>query len=743
MTPKTAQSVDARSLPRGETVAAAGQRALVVAPRAPAHYAEPPPVLSTTPNIPGLLQALRRRWRLVTFLGLIVASGAAAVTWYTQAERFIVRTQIHISASRPFLINEIHEGRTDFSTYQRSQMAYVKSRLVLSAALLEPKIAQLSVVREQVDPLVWLEREVHVDFSVAPEMMRIYMSGEQPQDLVAIVNAVREIYLKEAIRQEAEGRTKRLGKLAEIFAEEDQKLQQKRRLLSQMAEDLGSTKDVKVMEKTQELYWKTVENLQSDLLQTRSKLNKSKMELDLLLKRDPKTGEVKLSPRDIEVYLGKDIQIQGCKKEIGDLVQEIDYMKKTMVKPDAELAYKRAVAALNAKNKELESRREQLSGKLTGSLRDSSGTLHNTLRDDIAVLEQQEKWLSDAVEAQVKSFKGITQKRIELEWLRDEIALAEDLAKTLAHKRQTLQIEMQAPDRFKVMEDAASVPDKDARIKKAGYAGGAAFALVAALIGFFEFRTRRVSNVDEIVRGLNLRLMGALPMVPRSAHRSSDGSRPGKEALWQEHLNESVESTRTMLLHAAQTEGVRLIAVTSAVSGEGKTLTCSHLATSLARAGRNTLLIDADLRRPTLHRVFTLENQVGFSEVLRGEAGAATAIQHTPVPCLSIMTAGASDDRAIQALSQPVFDNVFQSLKEQFDFIIVDTPPVLLVADSQLISQRCDGVVFSILQNVSRLPQIYAAHERLSDLKIRVLGAVVNGAVRPFVGAASAYGRGA
>src|SRR5205823_3007744 len=94
---------------------------------------------------------------------------------------------------------------------------------------------------------------------------------------------------------------------------------------------------------------------------------------------------------------------------------------------------------------------------------------------------------------------------------------------------------------------------------------------------------------------------------------------------------------------------------------------------------------------------------------------------------LTVMTSGKSDDQAVQALAQPVLEETFRALREQYDFILVDSAPVLPIADSQLIGQRVDGVVFSILRGVSRLPVVYAGYERLALLRVRILGAIVNG----------------
>ena len=168
--------------------------------------------------------------------------------------------------------------------------------------------------------------------------------------------------------------------------------------------------------------------------------------------------------------------------------------------------------------------------------------------------------------------------------------------------------------------------------------------------------------------------------------------------------------------------------VASAVSGEGKTSLASHLAASLARGGRRTLLVDGDLRNPAVHQLFGLSAGPGFAELLRGEVEPVQVVQNTPLENLSVLAAGAADRRALQALAQDgVVRTVFDELKEQYDFLIVDVSPVLPVADALLIGEHADAVLLSVLRNVSRLPAVHAAQQRLAALGIRVLGAVVIG----------------
>src|SRR5205823_5919243 len=133
----------------------------VPAADAPANAADSllPQVLSATPNPFSLLTALRRRWLLALSLGLLTATAAAGVMGYLSQPLWRARTQLHIAANRPYLIFDTPEGKTEFGNYQRAQLAMVKSRLVLNSALQDPKVAKLSILQEQLDPVDWLQNQ--------------------------------------------------------------------------------------------------------------------------------------------------------------------------------------------------------------------------------------------------------------------------------------------------------------------------------------------------------------------------------------------------------------------------------------------------------------------------------------------------------------------------------------------------------------------------------------------------------
>jgi capsular exopolysaccharide synthesis family protein len=267
----------------------------------------------------------------------------------------------------------------------------------------------------------------------------------------------------------------------------------------------------------------------------------------------------------------------------------------------------------------------------------------------------------------------------------------------------------------------------DRKLKTVGLAGVGLFGLVFVGVFLMEYRTRRVYGADDLCANVGLNLVGTLPGIPAGTRPTLAAPKKPAEQYWQSVLTESVDAIRTRLLHAASSEGLRVVMVTSAGGGEGKTSLASHLAVSLARSWRKTLLIDCDLRHPAAHAQFEVPLEPGFSEGLRGEVGFEDVVRPTPVSRLWMIPAGHWDSHAIQALAQEGLGAVFSRLREQYDFIVIDACPVLPVADALLIGQHADGVLLSVLRDVSRMPAVQAAQQRLAPLGIRLLGAVVIG----------------
>jgi capsular exopolysaccharide synthesis family protein len=253
------------------------------------------------------------------------------------------------------------------------------------------------------------------------------------------------------------------------------------------------------------------------------------------------------------------------------------------------------------------------------------------------------------------------------------------------------------------------------------------FVMVLFDVAFVEFQSRKISVTEEVSHGLGLKVVGTVPAIPSRARKPS-AANAAKDQLWEQQLHEAVDAIRTVLLHHARTEPLRVIMVTSAGSGEGKTTLATQLAASLARAWKRTLVIDGDLRHPRTHQIFDVAQEPGLAEVLRGEVDVADAIRATSFSRLWLLPAGRGDNHAIQALAQDSVETILEGLQQQYDFIIVDSPPLLPVADSLMLAQHMDGVLLAVLRDVSRAPAIHAAQQKLAPLEVHTLGAVVIGA---------------
>jgi succinoglycan biosynthesis transport protein ExoP len=148
---------------------------------------------------------------------------------------------------------------------------------------------------------------------------------------------------------------------------------------------------------------------------------------------------------------------------------------------------------------------------------------------------------------------------------------------------------------------------------------------------------------------------------------------------------------------------------------------------SLSRAGRRTLLVDGDLRSPSLHKLFGMALEDGFSEVLRAEIDLADAVRPTNNEGLYLLTAGVCNAEAIHLLATDQPHAIFEKLRDQFDFIVIDAPPVLGISDSLSLGQYIDGAILTVLRDHSQIRKVHKSVETLRSMGIRLVGAVVNG----------------
>lgn len=189
--------------------------------------------------------------------------------------------------------------------------------------------------------------------------------------------------------------------------------------------------------------------------------------------------------------------------------------------------------------------------------------------------------------------------------------------------------------------------------------------------------------------------------------------------------SEAYRTLRTNLLYSRVDEPLRVITFTSSGPGEGKSTTCANLGVVLAQANKNTLVLDCDFRRPTMHRFFSLRNLWGVVDVVAGKLDAPEAMQEVLVG-LNVITCGPIPPNPAELLSSQRFARFVARMREEFDHVLIDAPPVGLFSDPLVISKQGDGVLLVVDARGTRKGALRKSINSLEAVGANIIGTVMN-----------------
>jgi capsular exopolysaccharide synthesis family protein len=192
------------------------------------------------------------------------------------------------------------------------------------------------------------------------------------------------------------------------------------------------------------------------------------------------------------------------------------------------------------------------------------------------------------------------------------------------------------------------------------------------------------------------------------------------------HVSEAYKTIRTNIAFSNIDENVKTILVTSAQPNEGKTTTVSNLAVSFAGLDKKVIVIDCDLRRPSLHKQFNISNLHGLTDALIGSRPYFQCIQKTEIEKLDILTAGQIPPNPSEILSSNNMKTLVKGLSEYYDYVFIDSPPIGSVTDAAIISSYSDGVILVCASNEVDTELAKIAKERLQNVNAKTLGVILN-----------------
>lgn len=192
-------------------------------------------------------------------------------------------------------------------------------------------------------------------------------------------------------------------------------------------------------------------------------------------------------------------------------------------------------------------------------------------------------------------------------------------------------------------------------------------------------------------------------------------------------IKEAYKTAMTNIIFSTAVSDNKIIAVTSALFSEGKTLTAANLAVTLSQSGSKVLIIDADMRKPSMHTLFNIKSIVGLSAVLGGFCKSDKTIVNKLSPSLDIITAGAVPPNPTELLLSDNMEKLLSSMRQNYDFIIIDTPPINLVSDALLLNPYIAGLLFIVKEAASEHSDIKTALQKINLAGGKILGFIKTG----------------
>jgi capsular exopolysaccharide synthesis family protein len=695
------------------------------------------------------LGVLRKHWRWMVPVGILLSligvAGALAFFKPTYEAKF--RLEVDPSNYIVFSDSAI-KSSPEFVEFQK---AILFSNSVLEKVVADKTVASVPSIAKAKDPVQALRKEVKVTASAGNRLVDVKFLNPDPKIAANVVNTLVDEFLRsrrsiEQVRTSGQERNV-LAALSKAESEVEAAKQRVRDLSMQSVKSdtiLGESESGKIDTSY-------LDNIRMQRMELASQLSilqlnlaelKSAYERDLEVQTTEKTltKEASISEEILEkdiVVLTARQQYENAKLQLKDLDTNTAIGLKNPI-------YVQAKRRVDFFQEELErirdSRKKELldRGNLTST--DERRSRIAQLSNEISQLRTKR----DVLEAQVKdylvSLKQSSATSVDLQFAEADLVEWNNIRATVHERRIRLQTERDAIDDVRELERAIvpKLPVEELPYLQLGAASAAGLA-IPFLIGFLmELRSRKVDDANQLETRSRLAVLGEISTIPVA----TTGKLTKKRRSHSRELRlfeESVDSLSTTLTLREDLKQCKVFTITSALSGEGKTSVSCQLVVSLARStSSKVLLIDGDLRAPDVHHVFGREMTAGLVGYLNGTDEWQNLVDREWNESIHILTSGHLKGSPHRILSNGRFEKLIQEARQEYDYIVIDTPPVLPASEALLFAKCADAVLMCALRDKSRIEQLVQAYHRLESSGAKVAGSVLSGV--PVKEYASYYG---
>lgn len=706
------------------------------------------------------LNALGRWWKVALPIGLLLAGLAGGAVWMSFEPKYEASAWLQIKETTPYIAFQAQQDRGYSGRFAQTQIELMRSPPVLGPVLSRPEVARVPELTRQEDKMRWISKNLAVKQIGQSELYTISIPMSDPDDSRQVVNAVVAKYLELQRTDESE----RMQRTLQLLEQERSSREEEVRQLQENVRELtrqATGKDIYAPKAEPEsIVQHPLGDLQSrlalvvvdrEVMQAKVKAFEEMVQkqpvfvpehaVERAVEQNPKVQELKgrlLFEKEQLVQTERAFQKGGAgasaaqpgsgtvrsegsasqvspvlRKEVQRLQDRIAEDEKTLdqvraaIRKEAEAELKREYAA--RRSDELASKRAEL--------------------EELRVKEESLKKRYDELLGSAQQGSGET---LALEFKRNKLKLAEQVLDLITMRLTQLKTEQRAPSRVISLSEAERplAPVELVPYRRMALACLAAFCMPFLLAVAWERMIRRVSESADLEQESQLMVVGEVSRLP-SRKRSSRGSVSSRVSADVQLFEESIDSLRTNLLLPEHLKDMKVFAVTSASSHEGKTSVAVSLAVSLARAsGQATLLIDGDMRSPDIHELFDTRLEPGLVEVLKGESPLEEAIITNCSASVHLLPAGKLTTSPHTLLGNGAFRALLREASTKYRYCVIDTPPVLAAAESLVMAKVADACLICAMRNISRGDHVRKACERLLASGSRPVGAVLNGVPR-------------
>jgi polysaccharide biosynthesis transport protein len=540
-----------------------------------------------------LQEALLFRWKSALAVGLVFAGIGVGIAFLTYKPKYTAITTMRMTLSKRLLPGTDDSVR-NVEEFQKTEAQMAKSREVLRTALQKDQIRGLSLVRNQEDPLVWLEKELQAWFVTGTDIFRMSLSGEDPEDVTLIVNTVRDVYINQFVNSTKKQQAERFENIVNVMVESEEKIRKQREMLRELAAGL-KTGDTQVLTLKQRLVLEEFFERKRELSTLDAEMRRNvalQVVQEAELKAIDNVDPSKLSPAMLEEYLERHPKVQKEQTEVVRLEAQIKEYRVLVTPTSPRLAQLEA---------DLKHAREQVQKAKTDAMPTISKSIQDVVRrqrvgnleqtqEKLRVAKEQRTTLSEIVVQLGKDAEKIGLGSFEIEVRRTEIEQAEGVLKTLRGEKERLEIEKFNNRENVIAKHDAEVPTvNQASLPKTGAMYGLAGFLLGILgVSYLEARVHRLHKAAQVEQELGIQTLGVLPLL------GAKGRGYGKAMLASDSIPDllfadAINSLCARLLCDDRLHKDAIIMVTSATEAEGKTMLATHLAVALAHSGHRTL----------------------------------------------------------------------------------------------------------------------------------------------------------